>query len=78
MVKIPHVGDVFVIEESQKLENLIKMPDKELDKRKKEYSKYRGNYAEYCKITGKKDPFIFIALNNFENFQESYPKISDI
>ena len=76
--KIPHVGDAFVTEEAQKLENLIKMLNKELERRKKEYSEFGGNYIEYCKLSGKKDSYIITVLNNYENFLESYPKIGDI
>ena len=76
--KIPHVGDAFVTDESQKIENLVKMLNKELDHRKKEYSEYGGNYSEYCKLSHHKDPFIITALNNYENFLDNYPKSADI
>lgn len=76
--KFPHVGDVFVIDEIEKIQNLIKMLTKELDRRKKEYSDYGGSYEEYCKLTGKKEKVIITALNNFENFVETYVKIYDI
>ena len=75
--KIPQVGDVFVTEEQDKLLNLIKMLDKELERRKKEYSDYGGNYEEYCKLAGKKDNVIITALNNFESFTESYSRQQD-
>ena len=75
--KIPHVGDAFVTEENSKLVNLIKMIDKELEKRKKEYSEFGGNFYEYCKLSGKKDPFIIVVLNNYENYLESYSRMSD-
>lgn len=78
MSKLPHVGDTFVTEEAQKLENLIKLLNKTLDSRKKEYADYGGNYLEYTKLTGKKDPVIVVALNNYENFLETYSKVSDI
>ena len=78
MNKIPHVGDTFVTDEAQKLENMIKMLNKELDRRKKDYSEFGGNYKEYCKLSGNLDPFIIVALNNYENFIENYPKMSDV
>ena len=77
LASITHVGDVFVTEESQKLENLIRLLYKKLEIRKKEYSEYGGSYKEYCTSSGKKDPFIVVILNNYENFCESYSKISD-
>lgn len=78
MSKIPHVGDAFVTEEAQKLENMYKMLNKELETRKKNYVEYGGNYSEYCKLSGNKDPFIVVVLNNYENFQENYAKMGDI
>ncbi|MBR6948690.1 MAG: type VII secretion protein EssC [Bacilli bacterium] len=75
--KYPQVGDVFVTDDDQKLVNLIKMLEKELDKRKKEYSDFGGNFIEYNSLSGKKDNAIVVALNNFENFVENYPKLSD-
>ncbi len=76
--KLQHVGGAFVTEENQKLENLIKLLNKELLTRKKEYADYGGNYIEYNKISGKKDKFILVILNNFENFLENYPRIGDV
>lgn len=76
--KLPQVGDVFLTEETNKLENLVKMLDKELERRKKEYSDYGGNYQEYCKLSGNKDNVIVVALNNYENFVETYPRMTDL
>lgn len=73
----PQVGDVFITENSEKLLNLIKMLDKELESRKKIYSDFGGNFIEYNKLSGNKDNAIVVALNNFENFVESYPKLSE-
>ncbi|MDO4996335.1 MAG: type VII secretion protein EssC [Bacilli bacterium] len=76
--KYPQVGDVFVTEEAQKLTNLIKMLNKEFETRKKKYSDFGGNFIEYNKLSGEKDNAIVVFLNNFENFTESYPRMSDI
>lgn len=76
--KFPHVGDVFITEEEAKLDSLVKMLDKELERRKKEYSDFGGNYLEYCKLTKKIDPVIVVALNNFENFTETYSRKQDV
>jgi len=76
--KFPQVGDVFTIDEKNKLESFVKLLDKQLEKRKKEYSDFGGNYLEYCKLSGKKDALILTILNNFENFSETYSRQSDI
>ncbi len=75
---IPHVGDVFVTDEAQKMMNFIQMINKELERRKKDYSEFGGNYAEYCRLSGKKDPLIVTILNNYEVFLDTYPKLFDI
>jgi S-DNA-T family DNA segregation ATPase FtsK/SpoIIIE len=76
--KLPHVGDVFVLEEVQKLNNLIKMLNEELERRKKEYSDFGGSYTEYIRLSGKKDPFIVTMINNYENFLENFPRMADV
>jgi len=76
--KFPHVGDVFVTEEKNKLDNLIKMLNKEIERRKKEYSDFGGNFTEYCKLSGKKDPLLVVTLNNYEIFQETFPREQDV
>jgi len=75
---IPQVGDVFLIDEFPKIESLYKMINKELSRRKDLYSEYGGNFVDYQKLSGKKDPLIVIALNNFENFVENYPRVGDM
>ncbi len=75
--KIPHVGDVFVTDEKEKIMNFLQMIDKELERRKKDYSDYGGNYLEYLKLSGKKDSFIVVVLNNYENYLENYPRMVD-
>lgn len=76
--KFPQVGDVFITSEDNKLNNFIKMLDKEFERRKKEYSEFGGTYKEYCKISNKKDPIIVVVLNNYENFVENFSRIQDV
>lgn len=75
--KMPHVGDVFVTDEKNKLINFIKMIDKEFERRKKDYADYGGNYNEYKKLSQKSDPLLVYILNNYEVFQETYPKLME-
>ncbi len=76
--KLPHVGDAFVLEEVQKLNNLIKMLNEELENRKKEFADFGGSYTEYIRLSGKKVPFIVTAINNYENFLENFPRMTDV
>ena len=75
--KMPQVGDVFVTDDKEKLINFLQMINKEFERRKKEYSDYGGNFIEYQKFTNKKEPLLLYVLNNFEVFQETYPKYMD-
>lgn len=75
--KLPHVGDVFVTDDKVRVENLLKMLDKELERRKKDYADYGGNYIEYCRLTKKKETVMIVILNNYENYLETYPRMSD-
>ena len=76
--KIPHVGDVFITEEFEKMINFVKMLNKEVETRKKNYSDYGGNFIEYNKYSENKDKFIIVILNNIENFKETYSRNSDL
>ena len=70
--KAPHVGDVILSYESEKVSNLFKMLQSETEKRKKLFADYGGDYASYIKTSGKTLPSIVVAINNFAAFTEIY------
>lgn len=70
--KAPHVGDVILSFEAEKISNLFKMLQSEIEKRKKLFADYGGDYESYIKSSGKKLPSIVIAINNFAAFTEMY------
>ncbi|MCP8969371.1 type VII secretion protein EssC [Ectobacillus ponti] len=70
--KAPHVGDVILSYESEKVSNLFKMLRDEVETRKKLFADYGGDYASYITATGGKLPAIVIAINNFAAFTEMY------
>lgn len=75
--KAPHVGDVVFSYESEKVSNLFKMLHSEVEKRKKLFADYGGDYVSYIKSSGNTLPSIVIAINNFAAFTESYPEKED-
>ncbi len=75
---IPHVGDVILSSDKDKLENLFKLINTYLEQRKQLFINYAGSIVEYKKATGKKIPSIVIIINGFDSFQELYPDYSDI
>lgn len=70
--KAPHVGDVILSYESEKISNLFKMLYAEMEKRKKLFADYGGDYNSYIKSSGKTLPSIVVAINNFAAFTEAY------
>ena len=70
--KAPHVGDVILSYEAEKVSNLFKMLQAEIEKRKKLFVDYGGDYASYIKSSGKTLPSIVVAINNFAAFTEAY------
>ncbi len=75
--KAPQVGDVIFISDSEKLNNLFTTISKELEKRKKLFVDYNGNYNLYIKNSGKTLPRIIIFINNYESLYENYEDYVD-
>lgn len=70
--KAPHVGDVILSFESEKVSNLFKMLQGEIEKRKKIFADYGGDYQSYIRSSGNSMPSIVVAINNFAAFTETY------
>ena len=75
---MPHVGDVFISSDSDKLEALIKKLNKEFERRKKLFVDFSGSYVEYNHNNEEKEPLILVVINAFEVFQETYSRSSDL
>ena len=71
--KLPHVGDVVFSTETDKIEKLIDMLLLEIEKRKKLFLDYNGDYNLYnSESKNKKLPIIAMVINNYEAFYEIY------
>ena len=68
----PSVGDVVFADESEKIERLYAMLQKELRQRKKILSEYGGDYNLYLKTSGESMPMIIVVINNYEGYCENY------
>lgn len=75
--KAPHVGDVMLSYEAEKIGNLIKLLYKEAQTRKKLFADYGGDYSSYIKSSGKTLPSIVVVINNFTAFTETYEEKED-
>ena len=73
----PIVGDIIHNEEKEKISNLFKLLQDEIDNRKKLFSDYNGDYKFYCKNSGSTLPSLVIVINNFEAYQETYPEFEE-
>lgn len=75
----PHVGDVVFADESEKVERLYGMLQKEVRQRKKILSEYGGDYNLYLKTSEKPMPMLIVVINNYEAYCEGYEeKYEDI
>ena len=74
----PQVGDVIFLTEEEKLVNLFNTIVGELDRRKKLFVDYNGDYNLFIKNSGKTLPRLIIFLNNYEIFTENYEDYVDV
>ena len=68
----PQVGDVILPSEDEKINNLFRMIEGEIEKRKNLFVNYNGDYQAYCKRSGETLPTILIVINNYDAFQDSF------
>ena len=68
------IGDIINREDEEKIENLFKLIEKELDKRKQLFYQYNGEYTSYIKNNKTIIPALVVIINNFELFDEMYEK----
>ena len=69
---IPHIGDIILSNEEEKVTNLFKMLEDEIEKRKELFINYNGDYLTYIKRSEKHLPYILVFINYFDVFTESY------
>ena len=73
----PQVGNVILNGDDEKLENMAKMLVSEMNKRKKAFMSYNGNYQDYIKLSGKTLPNIVVIINSIEVLTEVYQDYID-
>lgn len=69
----PHVGDILVSEDSEKIMRLFKMLKQEIRERKQKLIDYNGDYQLYLKTSGEKMPMIVVMINEYSAFIQNYP-----
>ena len=76
--KAPHVGEVILASEAEKIANLFKVLNQILEERKKIFTDYNGSFDFYLSHGGKQIPLIVVIINNVEAFFESYEDYEEI
>ena len=71
-VDAPHVGDVILAHETDKVEKLFKFLAKTIIDRKKHMSRSGGTFVQYNKQAALKFPNIVVLIHNYANFSELY------
>ena len=73
----PQVGDVMINGEDEKINNIAKMLNSEMNKRKKLFMSYNGNYQDYIKLSGQTLPNIVVVINSIEILTEVYQEYTE-
>ena len=69
--RFPQVGDVALIDEKEKINNLIILLMNEINRRKELFQDYMGSYNNYIKMSGKTIPTIICVIHGYENITEN-------
>ncbi|MGQ7461729.1 FtsK/SpoIIIE domain-containing protein, partial [Streptococcus suis] len=71
MGDLPHVADVFLLDQEDKIGKFIRLLEKEINRRKKLLTEHRvGTLSMYRQLTGQVEPRIVIALDSFESMKD--------
>ncbi|MCI8460196.1 MAG: type VII secretion protein EssC [Bacilli bacterium] len=74
----PHVGEVILSTDAEKIANLFKMLNQIVEERKKIFVDYNGSYDFYINHGGKQIPMIAVIINNVEAFLETYNEYEEL
>ena len=74
----PHVGEVILSSDAEKIANLYKLVAQQIEERKKIFVDYNGSYDFYINHGGKQLPLIVVVINNVEAFIETYPDYEEL
>lgn len=73
----PQVGDVVLYNDEEKIKNLVRLLLTEINKRKKKFLSYNGNYSDYIRISGRTLPCIVVVINVLEVFNDNFLELFD-
>ena len=70
--KAPHIGDVILSHETEKVCNLLKLMEDKFENRKKLFSQFGGDMMQYNMQSEEPEPSLVVIINNFSSFMEMY------
>lgn len=73
----PHVGDVVFLNDVDKITNLFKMLNEEIENRKKAFAPFGGSLKNYLQSARKAIAQIVVVINNYEAFSEAYEDLNE-
>ncbi len=73
----PHVGEVLLSTDEEKIKNLFKLISRTIEERKKMFVEYNGSYDFYISHGGIQIPMMVVIINNYEAFIDTYPDYED-
>lgn len=73
----PHIGDIAYINDVDKIKNLLKMINDEIQERKKLFASHGGSYETFIASSEEKIPSIIVMMNNYEAFIENYEDLNE-
>ncbi len=68
----PHTGEIMLSHEEEKIGNLFRMLKKELDKRKKVFRDFEGDFVSYNENREETYPALVVIIHNYNAFRELY------
>ena len=73
----PQTVDFVIAGEDDKLQNLFRFLKREMERRKKLFSEYGGDYGAYSRSGQEKVPNIVVLINNYPNLAEQYEELEE-
>ncbi|WP_042462813.1 type VII secretion protein EssC [Neobacillus dielmonensis] len=73
----PHVGDVMLSHEAEKIDNLFKLLNGEITKRKKLFANFGGDFRNFNQMSGTTVPSFVIMIHNYAAFSETYEQYEE-
>lgn len=70
--RAPHTGDVVLVHETEKVQNLFKLMIGRLERRKKLLSQFGGSFDQYNRESSCPEPCLVVVINNFAAFLELF------